>query len=271
MTNSLRCHRRFSAAIVSLSLLAGCQSLGLNLPGLNNRPPQASTKNPVTEVLCLWEPAEGTGLDKLPARGFAGQILFLTPRGAGEPVQVDGKVKIYVFDDCGSIKEQQQPIHQFAFDATAWNAFLRKTNVGAAYQVFLPYTRPGMHQAVCSLRVCYEAADGQPIYSKFAKVTLAGTPRPAADDEPAPSADSVVVAQPERGARAPTEPAKAVVPAAYTFEDSKASQASIRQLQARFDELLDSNAGTAAVGLPTESGDDAPPARIRLKPILADE
>jgi hypothetical protein len=42
-------------------------------------------------------------------------------------------------------------------------------------------------------------------------------------------------------------------------------------LQARFDELLESNAGTAAVGLPTESGDDAPPARIRLKPILADE
>jgi hypothetical protein len=253
---------------VWLSLLAGCQSLNLSMPGTGHRLPQADDRNPVTEVLCLWEPAEGTGLDKLPARGFAGQILFLTPRGK-EPVQVDGKVKIYVFDDYGSIQEQQQPIHQFTFDSTAWNAFLRNTNVGAAYQVFLPYTRPGMHQAICSLRVCYESADGQPIYSKFAKVTLTGTTKPKPNDEAAASADSVVVARPEQDTRATTQPAKTVVPAAYTFENTSASEASIRQLQARFDELLQNRAGTEGLNGPPDQENAPPTSRIRLKPIQA--
>jgi hypothetical protein len=219
------------------------------------------------EVVCLWEPAEGTGLDHLPARGFAGQILFITPRHE-EPVQVDGKVRVYVFDDCGTIEEQQQPIHQFVFDSTSWNAFLHETNLGAAYQLFIPYTRPDMHQAACSLRVCYEPADGQPVYSKFAKVSLPGSAKPEPDDAASSARRATAAAQPGRGALDSAESELTVVPAAYTFENTKPSEASIRQLQARFDEVLSSSAA-AASGATLESDDDASPARVRLKPATA--
>jgi hypothetical protein len=254
--------------IGGLYLLAGCQSLNLNLARIANRPPQASARNPVVEVVCLWEPAEGTGLDKLPARGFAGQILFITSRSE-EPVQVDGKVRIYVFDDCGTVEEQQQPIHQFVFDSRSWNAFLRETNLGAAYQLFIPYTRPGNQQAVCSLRVNYESPDGQTIYSKFAKVSLPGSTRPEPDDVASSVRRAAATAQPDSRDPVPAEPDKTVIPAAYTFENTKPSEASIRQLQARFDELLQDRASAAIPHGPSEGQDGAPAARVRLTPAQA--
>ncbi len=265
MSTSLPAVLRHGLMIGGLCLLAGCQSLDLNLPPLGHRLPQATEKDPVVEVLCLWEPAEGTGLDKLPARGFAGQILFMTPRHK-EPVQVDGKLRIYVFDDYGTIEEQQQPIHQFTFDSTTWNAFLRETNLGAAYQVFIPYTRPGMHTAVCSLRVCYESPDGEKLYSRFAKVTLPGKPKPETATRETSPADQGVVGEAAGAAQAnAVRPENVVVPAAYTIEDNQ-SRASIRQLQARFDELLENSAVVTISGGQSDPEDASPAGRIRLKP-----
>lgn len=262
MSTSLRRDLPFSIVTGCLCLLAGCQSLDLKRPGVAPRLPQASEKNPVVEVLCLWEPAEGTGLDKLPARGFAGQILFMTPRDK-EPVQVEGKLRIYVFDDYGTIEEQQQPIHQFTFDSTSWNAFLRETNLGAAYQLFIPYTRPGMHAAVCSLRVCYESPDGEKIYSRFAKVTLPGKPAAATMLPGDGLRETELPGGVQSGA---VTRDKAVVPAAYTITDSEKSDASIRQLQARFDKLLEHGGGGATVAGAPHGDHEAPTGRLRLKP-----
>ncbi len=50
-----------------------------------------------------------------------------------------------------------------------------QTNLGTAYQMFVPYTRKGSQEAHCSLRVKFEPADGgPPVYSKMSGVTLPG-------------------------------------------------------------------------------------------------
>lgn len=136
--------------------------------------PEATASNPVKEVICLWQAAEGTNSEGRPTRGFAGQLLFFAAR-EDETVRVDGDVRVYVFDDQGTPEEQTKPIHQFDFNSHAFEAFLTETNLGAAYQFFIPYTREGSHKATCSIRVKYTSADGRNVYSKIAQVILPGT------------------------------------------------------------------------------------------------
>lgn len=168
--------RLIHASIAALLILvsSGCQHVPLFHRDPLKKIPSASAEHPVVEVLCLWQAAEGTGLDGLPCRGFAGQILFFA-NGIATPARVEGDVRIYVFDDQGPLEEQEKPIHEFNFDSGAFQAFLTETNVGGAYQLFVPYTRKGSHRATCSLRVRLTPKTGSPVYSKIASVILPGT------------------------------------------------------------------------------------------------
>ena len=161
--------------IASFAAAQGCSSI--NLSSLwRDRPVLEDARHPVTEVMCLWEPAEGTGLDGLPTRGFAGQILFFTA-GQPSPAKVEGDVRIFVFDDEGVNGDKAQPIHQFDFPGAAWNAFMTSSNFGTTYQLFVPYTRPGAHHAECEIRIRYTPAGGNPVFSRPCTITLAGPPR----------------------------------------------------------------------------------------------
>jgi hypothetical protein len=163
----------YISAILSLSF-AGCATL--HFPW-DDKVPEASTKNPVVQITCLWEPSEGRDPDGMPCRGFAGQILFLGNKG-GTPVKVDGAVMIYLFDDQGSPEEQAVPIHQYNFDAVSWSQHMRMGTLGPAYHVFIPYTRKGAYESNCSLRVKLTPKNGSAvIYSDPSEVPLRGKKR----------------------------------------------------------------------------------------------
>lgn len=170
-----------SLCLLTIAALGcGCTQLALFSLG-GPKFVEASAKNPVGDIMCAWEPADGQGLEGLPCRGFAGQLMFFTI-GHAQPAKVSGDVSIYVFDNQGSVTDQSEPLHIFNFNDVSWNAFLRESNLGAAYQVFIPYTRTGTHEANCTLRVKFTPKDGgQPVYSRMANITLPGrrTGRPA--------------------------------------------------------------------------------------------
>lgn len=134
---------------------------------------EADSRHPLMEVLCVWEPAEGRGIDNAPTRGFGGQILCFAS-GYKEPVKVHGDVRIYVFDNKGVNGDTSLPIHQFDFTADVWNTFLKPSTLGASYQIFIPYTRKGLDAANCTLRVRLTPDGGLPIFSRMATVALAG-------------------------------------------------------------------------------------------------
>lgn len=172
-----------------LFIFSGCAGSNL-LNWKREKVPTADEKNPAVDILCLWQPAEGSGVDGLPTRGVAGQILFFTGRDAS-PVVVNGDVRIYMFDDQGSPEEQAKPIRQFDFVGKAWNKHARSTTFGPAYQVFLPYARDGLHKVHCSLRVRLEPKDGRPVYSKMEGVTLPGSKDDAQSQEASGSKTAV--------------------------------------------------------------------------------
>lgn len=140
----------------------------------------ATAANPVTKIICLWQPADGHTAENRPTRGFAGQIYFFAQDGK-TPLTVDGDVRIYVFDDQGTIEEQAKPMHQFDYVDGAWKTHLYDTQLGPAYHVFVPYTRPGFHHAECSLRLRLKPTEGQVVYSDMVHVVMNGSTKKAAD------------------------------------------------------------------------------------------
>lgn len=153
-----------------LLAVSGCATIGL--PWSKDRVVRATANNPAVQVLCLWQPSTGRDPDGLPCRGFAGQIIFLSGVNT-TPLAVDGDVRIYVFDDQGTLEERSVP-RLWDFDSGAWNMHLTNSSLGAAYSVFIPYTRPGSQQTSCTLRLRLTPKQGQPIFSETASVILPG-------------------------------------------------------------------------------------------------
>ena len=168
--------------VMLILTLPGCATTSL-LSRFSGQPKfaRATAKNPAVRCLCLWEPAEGIGVDGKPARGVVGQILFFT-RNSVSSVEVDGDVRIFEFDDQGSTDEQAEPLHLFDFSAGAWKTYLTSTQFGPAYQLFVPYSRKGRHQAELALRVRLTPPNGSPLYSDIAKVSLPGYDRAKAKE-----------------------------------------------------------------------------------------
>jgi len=169
----------FMKPISQLLLLAcmlaptGCATTGLFDFNQQAKFETADAENPVIRAMCLWQPAEGTGLDNVPTRGFAGQIYFFTQNN-DQPVALDGDIRIYLFDDSGTEDEQVKPIHQFDFLDGSFGNFLYETQLGPAYRLFVPYTKKGYHHTNCALRVRMIPKSGPTIYSDLVKVTLPG-------------------------------------------------------------------------------------------------
>jgi len=156
-----------------LPALGTGETFGMKWPGAKVTP-QEGPNNPVVKVLSIWQPASGVDPEGKSARGFAGQIMFFTGKEQAISI-VGGGVKIYVFDDQGSVEEQVKPIHIWDFKPEVWKALKVDSQMGPTYQVFIPYTRKGTHEANCSLRLKYEPLTGTPVPSEMVNVTLAGT------------------------------------------------------------------------------------------------
>jgi len=187
-----------------LMLCSGCATL--DMPWFD-RMPEASKRNPVVQIVCMWEPSEGRDPKGVPCRGFAGQILFLGNKG-GVPVAVDGAVSVYVFDDIGTEEEQATPIHQFNFDAKAWNRHLQNGSLGPAYNCFIPYTRSGNMEAICTVRIKYMPENAQEILSDPSHITMRGKKR---NGETTPEYDSPLVSMLSRP-QAPRGPRTTTIP-----------------------------------------------------------
>jgi hypothetical protein len=192
--SGIRCLLFFT---VLVSVVAGCaetsfiKSTGKFVPGLKDK----LKDQQAARILCLWEAAEGQGLEGQTTRGFAGQVLFF---GYGDPapIEVHGEVRIYQYDNFDPDERSPKPIHVFVFDAGGWNAHQSESTVGHSYNVFLPYVNDHSGTARCALKVEYIPKNGRPIFSPITKITLDGSrrgerpPRPQVRDAGPTSGDT---------------------------------------------------------------------------------
>ncbi len=163
----------FLLSILIVVTSAGCadtafiQSAGRLFPGTGER----ARRQRAVRILCLWEAAEGQGLDGRSARGFAGQILFFGSLDAA-PIPVHGTVRIYEYENFHPDDIAAKPIHIFVFDDSGWNAHRAESTVGQSYNVFLPYVKRHNGMAMCALKVEFLSGDGRLISSPITEITL---------------------------------------------------------------------------------------------------
>lgn len=153
-----------------------CSAIGCangQLMGFGNQSPKATLRNPVVQMLALWQPGDGIGLDDKSSRGFSGQVYFFT-QNKDFPAIVDGTVRVYVFDNQGTEEEQGKPLHQFEFPPEAWDTHRFDSKLGTVYNVFVPYPRKGGHEAECTLQVRFTPRSGPTVYTEMTKIVLPG-------------------------------------------------------------------------------------------------
>ena len=162
-------------AATSLFLLpsTGCSSL--SLPFGRNSPTAGDNGKPA-RCLCLWQPVNAEDATGNPVRGFGGQIYFFAA-GSEEPIEVDGDVRVFVFDDVGTPEQQARPKDVQDFDSFVWKSFVNKSQFGTNYTVFVPYSNSSDYESVCSLRLRLQRPNGSQLFSDMATVKLAGEPR----------------------------------------------------------------------------------------------
>ncbi len=158
--------------LATLSPGAGC-ALPLQWQNPADKLPQATLQDPANHILCIWEAAEGMDPDGKPTRGFAGKLTFFN-RGERMGVRIKGDVRITVYDDQGKPEDRGKPLHNWDFLGKAWEIHLQDSDLGAAYSVFIPYSRKGNHRAQCALQVKFTPENGTPIYSDTVAVLLDG-------------------------------------------------------------------------------------------------
>jgi hypothetical protein len=259
-----------------LLLLAASGCASIPFFGKSAKFDQADAKNPAVEILTLWQCTEGPGPQGVPIRGFAGQIYFFT-QNKGAPVLVDGKVRIYLFDDHGTAKEQGRPIGEYDFNSANWNARAHRSSLGPGYSVFIPYPRNDFHQATCSLRIRFVPAVGPTIYSAPSAVVLNGPPtKPVPGDVPivsppaAPPAAASVDRTPLSVTLGPSYPQsswpqasspRVIVPVAGTEADTRFSLGN--------DVSADDDGSSRVTPIPDEAA--STPRRIKLQSASSED
>jgi hypothetical protein len=160
--------------LLVLSITCGCTSLDEQAAE-----PEAIVETPAATAvrcLCLWQEGEADDHEGRQSRGFAGQVYFFDASDAS-PIVVRGDLRVFVFDDVGTEEEQARPIEEFDLVSNSLQGFLTTSQIGPAYQIYVPYPRVGRHEANCSLRLRLTQPDGSRVFSEMVQIHLAGTKR----------------------------------------------------------------------------------------------
>lgn len=159
---------------------AGCATSGELMTAIT--PGQVKTKvsdSPrVSRIVCLWEPGSGN-LPNGPKRGVLGQILFFHNKDDA-PIEVDGKVTVYLFDNHGTIEEQTKPVQKLVLTSKDLQATHVDAAIGHSYHIPVPYVRDNDGLAsTCTMRVKYTSPEGRVVYSDLSSVYLEGKQVPS--------------------------------------------------------------------------------------------
>lgn len=159
----------------ALLALAGCSASRELVTAIAPAHATAAPESPrVSKIVCLWEPGSGS-LPNGPKRGVLGQILFFE-NADDLPVEVDGKLTVYLFDDRGTIEEQTKPVQKLVLSPEELQATHVEASIGHSYHIPVPYLNAEGLAATCTMRVKYTAPNGETVYSDLSSIYLAGKP-----------------------------------------------------------------------------------------------
>ncbi len=165
-------------SLVALALLmTGCQSLTNNGKASGKRStgswfrPQPTYESP-EQLMVVWTDAVQNIPGQPPRRGCGGRLYFFDRKS--RPIPVDGTLIVYAFDDAVPSSDGARPQARFVFSADQFTKSFSESELGASYNVWVPWDTLGNPQKKLTLITVFRDGAGKVIKADPASVVLPG-------------------------------------------------------------------------------------------------
>jgi hypothetical protein len=169
-----------SVLALLLSPVAGCAPF--KLPENIVLPGQEEKLETPMRMTALWT---NTVLVESGVVGFGGRLMFYGTDGE-EPIEVDGELTVFAYDDTDDVKEDRIPARKFVFRTEDFSRHYSESRLGHSYSFWVPWGQVGGMQRQVSLIARFKSAGGGVVMSEMTRHLLPGSQHPAVST-PAPA------------------------------------------------------------------------------------
>lgn len=163
------CRNRLVVALCFVCLSAGCESLKLATPRLSFDDAPAE---PPAKMIPVWSDTVMSRPGQRGVRGLGGRIVFYG-RETDEPVQVNGSLVVYGWDDTqGNLN--QTPDRKYVVTPDELAGHLSQSTVGGSYSIWIPWDHAGSEHKRVTIVAKYVGQDGVELASTPQRVVLPG-------------------------------------------------------------------------------------------------
>jgi hypothetical protein len=196
-------------------LVGGCAVI--DLPDkLDLDESKAKPERPV-KMTAMWT---DTVLVEAGVVGFGGRIMFYG-KGEEDPIQVEGELSVFAYDDTNDVGENPMPARKYVFRAEDLKGHYSKSKLGHSYSFWIPWDRVGGPRKQVSLIARFKSAQGGVVMSEMTKHLLPGTAPSAAPGSP--GATPVLAQLPGGAAAIPSAATTQVTQATHTYPVASAA------------------------------------------------
>ena len=170
---------------LALLLLSGCTIDSIPKFQAPSNPFTKNTPKSPTRMVDVWNTYAQTDPNGgKPIRGIGGRIVFYQ-EGGQEPVKVDGRMIVYLFDGDEQDPQHAKPLKKYVVPAeTLQTHYSKKEPLGHGYDFYLPLDAVGgPERTLCILARFEDAVKGQLVLSRPVVTVLQGTGRETAERE----------------------------------------------------------------------------------------
>lgn len=177
----------------------GCSSWNVEKKPLQMPWDKAFSSTP-TKIVAMWTDTVLYTQGQTPRRGFAGRLMFYDGK-QGKPIEVEGTLSVYAFDEEGRNIEDTRPDRKYVFTPEQFEKHYSKSEIGHSYSVWIPWDEARGEQKEISLIVRFTPTKGPVLVGEQSRHLLPGTESPKNEVASAAKAASTAA-----GTAAPTAP-----------------------------------------------------------------
>lgn len=204
-------------------------------------------------ILAIWTDTVLRQPNQPGVRGFGGRVFFYQ-KDQSDPIEVDGKLVVFVFDADDQDPENQKPLRKYVIEADDFAKHMSKTSIGPAYSVWLPWGDTKGPSMKLSIIARYEGREGGTTLSDPTIKLLPGVESKSRRSQSSPSDKPTVEPALGSTANATTSSSSSGVQRAsfteVTKSERKDSAAVMVPLVQEPQRLVDSNRTTQTIELP---------------------
>ena len=125
------------------------------------------------KIVAVWTEATHHHPGKKAERGFGSRIVFYDAQD--RPLEITGKVTVFVFDDQHPAADDPAPKYKFVFPEEVIASHYSKSDLGHSYSFWIPLAAIDSPTIPFSLVVRYDSPQGERVLSDLTKKVLVGT------------------------------------------------------------------------------------------------